>query len=55
MLGAYVWRTIGLMFEQSVSILPFPPQNGPGFWLAGIGLAIYARGTLELFEAHREP
>jgi hypothetical protein len=53
MLGAYAWRTIGLIVEQSVSILPIPPQNGPGYWLAGIGLVIYARGVFELFELHR--
>lgn len=51
--GAYVWRTIGLIVEQSINLLPFPPQRGLGFWLAGVGLLVFARGTFELFEARR--
>jgi hypothetical protein len=54
MAGAFAWRTLGLIIEQSVSILPFPPQRGPGYWLAIVGLLIFARGVFELFEAHRK-
>jgi hypothetical protein len=33
--------------------LIWPPQRGPGFWLAGVGLLIFARGVFEVFEERR--
>jgi hypothetical protein len=53
MLVAFIWRTVGLIVEQSVNLLPFPPQHGLGYWLAALGLAVFARGVFEMSEAHR--
>jgi hypothetical protein len=33
--------------------LPFPPQLGPGLWLAAVGIIVLARGAFELFEERR--
>ncbi len=35
------------------SLVPFPPQVGPGLWLAAIGILVLARGAFELFEERR--
>ena len=32
---------------------PIQPLRGPGFWLAAVGLLIFARGVFELWEARR--
>jgi integral membrane sensor domain MASE1 len=53
MFGAFIWRTVGLILEQDVNLLPFPPQRGPGYWLAALGLAVFARGVFELFDQRR--
>jgi hypothetical protein len=34
-------------------LVPFPPQLGPGFWLAAIGILVVARGVFEFFEERR--
>jgi phosphatidylserine synthase len=34
-------------------LVPFPPQVGPGLWLAAIGIIVLARGAFELFEERR--
>ncbi|MGA3058243.1 MAG: hypothetical protein ABSE70_09470 [Candidatus Limnocylindrales bacterium] len=34
-------------------LVPFPPQVGPGFWLAAVGILVMARGAFELFEERR--
>jgi hypothetical protein len=46
-------------FGLSVAVLaqkglfPFPPQLGPGLWLAAVGIIVLARGAFELFEERR--
>jgi hypothetical protein len=45
--GGYVWRVVDLAQH---SILPWPPQQGVGFWLAAVGLVLYSRGVFETFE-----
>ncbi|MGD0019626.1 MAG: hypothetical protein ABSD62_10270 [Candidatus Limnocylindrales bacterium] len=32
---------------------PIQPLRGPGFWLAAVGLIIFARGVFEFWEARR--
>jgi hypothetical protein len=32
---------------------PIQPLRGPGFWLAAVGLMIFARGVFEFWEARR--
>ncbi len=32
---------------------PIQPLRGPGFWVAAVGLLIFARGVFELWEARR--
>jgi len=32
------------------SLVPFPPQRGIGFWLAAVGLVLFARGVFEMHE-----
>ncbi len=32
------------------SLVPVPPQNGLGFWIAIAGLVLYARGIFEMHE-----
>lgn len=32
---------------------PIQPLRGPGFWLAAVGLIVFARGVFELWEARR--
>ena len=34
-------------------LVPFPPQIGPGFWLAAVGILVMVRGAFELFEERR--
>jgi phosphatidylserine synthase len=34
-------------------LVPFPPQVGPGLWLAAVGILVLARGAFELFEERR--
>ena len=54
---AYVVRAIS-MYQQSLILYlgqtpPIQPLRGPGFWLAAIGLVIFARGVFDLWEARR--
>jgi magnesium-transporting ATPase (P-type) len=46
----YVLRLVDLAQHQ---ILPWPPQQGVGFWLAAVGLVLYSRGVFEIFEEQR--
>ena len=48
--GGYVWRLIDLAQH---AILPWPPQQGVGFWLAAVGLVTFSRGVFEVFEEQR--
>ncbi|MGD0248594.1 MAG: hypothetical protein ABSB75_06025 [Candidatus Limnocylindrales bacterium] len=48
--GAFVWRVVTM--AQSL-LVPWPPQRGFGFWLAAIGLVLFARGVFEMFEERR--
>ena len=34
-------------------LVPFPPQIGPGFWVAAAGILVMARGVFEFFEEFR--
>jgi len=34
----------------SHSLIPFPPQDGLGFWIAILGIVLYARGIFEMHE-----
>ena len=38
-------------FVQQPDAFPFPPLRGPGFWLAGVGLLILARGVFEVVDS----
>jgi hypothetical protein len=40
-------------FVQQPEAFPFPPLRGPGFWLAGVGLLILARGVFEIVDSRR--
>ncbi len=46
----YVWRAYTLFQGQ---LVPWPPQLGVGFWLAAVGIVVYARGVFEVFEEGR--
>jgi len=46
-LVGYVWAVASLGMRQ---LVPFPPQNGFGFWIAILGLILYARGIFEMYE-----
>jgi hypothetical protein len=48
--ASYALSAVGLAEK---SLVPFPPQIGPGFWLAAIGILVMARGVFEFFEEHR--
>ncbi len=43
----YVWAVASLAMKQ---LVPFPPQNGFGFWIAILGIIFYARGIFEMHE-----
>jgi hypothetical protein len=45
--AGYVWAAISLVRQ---SLVPFPPQNGLGFWIAIFGLVLFARGIFEMHE-----
>jgi len=47
---AYVWRVV-LLAQQL--LVPWPPTQGWGFWLAAVGLILLARGVFEVFEERR--
>ncbi len=46
-LAGYLLRVISM---AQASLVPFPPQRGLGFWLAAIGLVLFARGVFEMHE-----
>lgn len=46
-LAGYLWAAVSLVRQ---SLLPFPPQNGLGFWVAIVGLVLFARGIFEMHE-----
>jgi hypothetical protein len=54
---AYCARTVSML--QNGLLLytgqtpPIQPLRGPGFWLAAVGLIVFARGVFELWEARR--
>ncbi|MGD0861374.1 MAG: hypothetical protein ABSA21_01260 [Candidatus Limnocylindrales bacterium] len=56
-LAAYVLRIVAML--QAGLLLytgqtpPIQPLRGPGFWLAALGLIVFARGVFELWEARR--
>jgi hypothetical protein len=55
--GAYCLRTFtmyqgGLLFYTGQTP-PVQPLRGPGYWLAAVGLVIFARGVFEMWESRR--
>jgi hypothetical protein len=46
-LAGYLWAVVSLARQ---SLVPFPPQEGFGFWIAIIGLVLFARGIFEMHE-----
>jgi hypothetical protein len=42
-----------LSFVQQPVAFPFPPLKGPGFWIAAVGLLIFARGVFEVVDSRR--
>jgi hypothetical protein len=46
-LAGYLWAVVNLARQ---SLVPFPPQQGFGFWVAIAGLVIFARGIFEMHE-----
>jgi hypothetical protein len=46
----YGWYLFYLAQKQ---ILPWPPQQGIGAWLAAIGMVLFSRGIFEVFEERR--
>ncbi len=44
----FVWRAIELAQKD---IFPFPPTQGPGLWIALVGVLIFSRGVFEIFDA----
>jgi hypothetical protein len=42
--------TVFVMIQAS--LIPIPPQHGFGFWLAGLGLLVIARGVFEFYEEY---
>lgn len=45
--GAYIWRVVEIV---SKALLPYPPSQGLGFWLAAAGLLLFSRGVFEIFD-----
>jgi hypothetical protein len=54
---AYCLRAISMLEEGLLLYTgqtpPIQPLRGPGFWIAAVGLMIFARGVFELWEARR--
>ena len=48
--GGYVWRLVDLVQQH---IVPWPPQQGVGCWIAAVGLVLFSRGVFEVFEEQR--
>jgi hypothetical protein len=48
--GGYVWCAAGLVLNKPQPLVPWPPQRGVGFWLAAVGILLFARGVFEVFE-----
>jgi hypothetical protein len=59
LLIGYLLRLVSLVglqlspFSWDTGLI-WPPQRGPGFWLAGVGLVVFARGMFEVFEERRK-
>ena len=49
-IGGYIWCAVGLVLNKPESLVPWPPQRGVGFWLAAVGVILFARGVFEVFE-----
>jgi len=47
---SYVWY---LFYLAQHSLLPWPPQQGIGAWLAVVGMVLFSRGIFEVFEERR--
>jgi hypothetical protein len=51
LLGAALVGYISKVITMTqANLLPFPPQRGLGFWLAAVGLVLFARGVFEMHE-----
>jgi len=55
--SAYALRTIAMIEEHLILYIgqtpPIQPLRGPGYWIAAVGLVVFARGVFELWEARR--
>jgi hypothetical protein len=56
-LVAYGVRTFAMIQQNLILYIgqtpPIQPLRGPGFWIAALGLIVFARGVFELWEARR--
>ena len=54
---AYCLRVVSMLGEGLLLYTgqtpPIQPLRGPGFWLAAVGLLIFARGVFEFWDARR--
>jgi hypothetical protein len=52
---AYGLRAIAMLQDNLILYIgqtpPVQPLRGPGFWIAALGLVVFARGVFELWEA----
>jgi hypothetical protein len=46
---SYAWCVLALAQK---GLVPFPPQLGPGFWTAALGILVMARGVFEFYEEY---
>ena len=51
LLAGYAWNLVDQVQRQ---LVPWPPLYGIGFWIAGVGLVLFARGVWEVFEESRQ-
>jgi hypothetical protein len=51
LLAGYIWNLVDQAQRQ---LVPWPPQHGFGFWIAGVGLVLFARGVWEVFDESRQ-
>jgi hypothetical protein len=49
--AGFVLRLVS--FVQRPEAFPIPPLRGPGFWIAAVGLLVFARGVFEVAESRR--
>jgi hypothetical protein len=50
---AAIGFVLELVYLIQHEVLPIPPLRGPGFWVAAVGLLIFARGVFEIVDSRR--